>query len=175
MVTDHLRPTNLEPERLHNAAERAGAVVVRRGLSLAMRGTTGVRPISLRVAAEGLSLLGAAVLVGSAAIHLDLWTGSYGSIPTVGTLFLFQGIAGLALAVTLAIFRRAGLMALGALFMVSTAGGLLLSHWFGLFGYKENLAVPYAGMSLVLEFGGAAILLVAAGLTAGAGRSTGPD
>jgi len=171
VVTDRLSPSNLGPERLDAAPEPVGVTLARRGLSLAGRRTRGLHPISLRLAVEGLSLLGAAVLVGSATIHLDLWAGSYGSIPTVGLLFLFQGIAGLVFALALAVLRRAGLMALCALFMVSTAGGLLFSHWFGLFGYKENLAVPYAGMSLVLEFGGAAILLVACALTLRAGPS----
>lgn len=123
-----------------------------------------------RMAADGLAVLGAALLVGSAVIHLELWTGSYGPIPTVGPLFLFQGIAGLVLAVALAVLRKAGLMLAGAVFLVATAGGLLLSHWFGLFGYRENLAVPYAGMSLVIEPGGAVVLLAALSLTIGRRR-----
>lgn len=123
-----------------------------------------------RATAEILSLGGAALLAGSAVIHVHLWSGTYGHIPTVGTLFLFQGVVGLVSAALLAVFRRVWTMALAAALLLATAGGLLLSHWAGLFGYAENLAVPYAGMSLVLEFGGAAVLVTAAFLTV-AGRA----
>jgi hypothetical protein len=145
---------------------------LRRARTLAGRGPASLSPIGLRLAVDAASLLGAALLVGSSVIHVDLWSGSYGPIPTVGPLFLFQAVAGFVLAISVAVLRRAGLMALGALFMVSTAGGLLLSHWVGLFGYKENLAVPYAGMSLVLEFTGAALLLAAFVVTIGRAPTT---
>ena len=106
-----------------------------------------------------LAVPGAGLMAGSAVIHLHLWAGSYGAIPTIGPLFLLQGVAGLVCALALILFRRVIVMVVGGVLMVSTAGGLLASHFFGLFGYRENLAVPYAGMSLVLELTGAAILL----------------
>jgi hypothetical protein len=114
-------------------------------------------------------------MVGSAVIHLNLWAGSYGAIPTVGPLFLFQGVAGLVCAAGLVSLRRVLVMTIGAILMVSTAAGLLLSHFYGLFGYHENLAVPYAGMSLVLEFVGT-VVLVAGALTClyGSPRTAGP-
>ena len=118
-----------------------------------------------RWAATGCVMVGAALMAGSGVIHLDLWSGSYGQIPTIGALFLFQGIAGLVCALALVVIRRVGVMVLGAVMLTATAAGLLMSHWFGLFGYRENLAVPYAGMSLVIEFTGAAILFAAALVT----------
>lgn len=108
-----------------------------------------------------LSLVGAALMVSSAAIHLHLWAGSYGAIPTVGPLFLLQGVAGLVCAAGLVALRRVLAMVIGAILMMSTAAGLLLSHYYGLFGYHENLAVPYAGMSLALELTSALVLLAA--------------
>jgi hypothetical protein len=129
---------------------------------------------SLRVVVDLLALVGAASLLAAAVIHLHLWAGSYRHIPTVGPLFLFQGIFAIACAVAVAGFRRLGLMVLGAVFMVSTAAGLLLSHWIGLFGYKENLAVPYAGMSLVIEFAGAGVLVLT-GLAMVAGSKSSPS
>ena len=39
--------------------------------------------------------------------------------------------------------------------------GLLLSAGIGLFGYRESLAVPYAGTSLVVEFAGTAVFVAA--------------
>jgi len=128
-------------------------------------GRRGLGPTWRRAVVEVLCLAGAALLAGSATIHIHLWQGSYGAIPTVGPLFLFQGVAGAVGAAVVALVRRAAVMVVGAVLLVSTAVGLLLSHFFGLFGYKENLAVPYAGMSLWLEFVGAALLTVAAAET----------
>lgn len=128
-------------------------------------GPRGLRPLWRRATVEAMCLVGVGLLAGSAAIHIHLWQGGYGAIPTVGPLFLFQGVAAAAAALVLLLLRRAVVMLVGAVFLVSTAAGLLLSHFFGLFGYKENLAVPYAGMSLYLEFIGAAVLVVAAAVT----------
>jgi len=54
------------------------------------------------------------------------------------------------------------LLAAGAVLLAATAVGLLLSAGIGLFGYRESLAVPYAGTSLAVEFTGAVVLMVAA-------------
>ena len=62
----------------------------------------------------------------------------------------------------LAAFRRLALIAAGAVTMIATAVGLLLSAGVGLFGYQASLVVPYATESLVIEFTGAAVLAVAA-------------
>jgi uncharacterized membrane protein len=53
-------------------------------------------------------------------------------------------------------------LAAGAVLLAATAVGLLLSAGIGLFGYRESLAVPYAGTSLAVEFTGAVVLMVAA-------------
>jgi hypothetical protein len=42
---------------------------------------------------------------------------------------------------------------------VATAVGLLLSVYIGLFGYTESLTVPYAALSLAVEFTAAFLLL----------------
>ena len=49
--------------------------------------------------------------------------------------------------------------------MAGTAAGLLLSVQVGLFGFRDSLGAPYAGVSLVVQFGGAGLLLAGAGLT----------
>ncbi len=60
----------------------------------------------------------------------------------------------------------------GAVLMAATAAGRLLSVHVGLFGFRESLAVPYAGMSLVEEAAGAVLLAGAAVLfVAGRPRS----
>lgn len=50
--------------------------------------------------------VGAALVAATSAIHLDVWAGGYRNIPTIGPLFLFQGIAGAAVALALLGYRR---------------------------------------------------------------------
>jgi hypothetical protein len=109
---------------------------------------------------------GAAFLVWSAVIHLQLWADGYQDITVTGPLFLIQAIAGIILAVAIAAFRRLALLAAGAAAGLATAAGLLLGVYDGLFGYTESLAVPYAVLSLAVEFTAALVLLVATGMLA---------
>jgi predicted lipoprotein with Yx(FWY)xxD motif len=80
---------------------------------------------------------GAALLVASAAIHLDLYLTGYRSIPTIGWLFLLQVIAGFALAVAIPLTGSWLAAAAGAGFALATLGGYLLSLRVGLFGFTE--------------------------------------
>jgi predicted lipoprotein with Yx(FWY)xxD motif len=84
-----------------------------------------------------LGIVGAALLVASGAIHLDLYLTGYRSVPTIGTLFLLQVIAAFALAVAIPVTGSWLAAAAGALFAISTLGGYLLSLWVGLFGFTE--------------------------------------
>jgi len=84
-----------------------------------------------------LGIVGAALLVASGAIHLDLYLTGYRSIPTIGPLFLLQVIAAFALAVAIPVTGSWLAAAAGALFAISTLGGYLLSLWVGLFGFTE--------------------------------------
>ena len=100
-------------------------------------------------------------MVGSAVIHLHLWSTGYRHIPTIGPLFLLQGLLGIGLGVTVAVTRRAWASLAGALFALSTIGGLLLSVEVGLFGFRDSFAAPDATLSLVVE-SAAAVLLAGA-------------
>jgi predicted lipoprotein with Yx(FWY)xxD motif len=82
-------------------------------------------------------IAGAALLVASGAIHLDLYLTGYRTIPTIGWLFLLQVIAAFALAVAIPLTGNWLAAAAGAGFAVSVLGGYLLSLWFGLFGFTE--------------------------------------
>ena len=114
-----------------------------------------------RRAATTLGLVaGSALLASSGAIHLQLWSMGYRGIPTIGPLFLLQGIAGALLGLVLLLWRRLLAVVAGAGFMVATISGLLVSVKFGLFGFMDTLAAPYAGLSVVLESVGAAVLTV---------------
>ena len=134
----------------------------RRFARLVLTGPAQLASPRSRWAVTLLAVAGAALLVWSAVIHLQLWSDGYRDISVIGPLFLIQGIAGIALALPLVVFRRLVLLAAGAILPVATAAGLLLSAGIGLFGYQESLAVPYAETSLVVEFTGAAVLVVAA-------------
>ena len=120
---------------------------------------------ALRWAVNGLTWTGALLMLVSAIIHVRLWAyGGYQGIAVIGPLFLAQGVAGILLAVALGVFRRLGLIVAGAGLLAATAVGLLLSVHVGLFGFRESLAAPYAGLSLVVEFAGAVLLAVAAAI-----------
>jgi hypothetical protein len=134
----------------------------RRAARLALRGPASLTSPAARWALTLLAVAGAGLLVWSGVLHLQLWSEGYRSISVIGPLFLVQGIASIALAAVLAVFRRLVLLAAGAALAAGTAAGLLLSASVGLFGYTESLAVPGAVTSLVVEFTGAAVLAVAA-------------
>ena len=95
---------------------------------------------------------GAGFLVWSGVIHLMLWSDGYKDISVIGPLFLVQGIVSIILGVVIVAFRWLVLLLAGAVAGVATAVGLLLSVYVGLFNYKESLAVPYATLSLAVEF-----------------------
>lgn len=142
----------------------------RQVITFLLRGPGDLR---LRPLGWGVSLLaitGAALLAWSSVIHLRLWADGYDAIPAIGPLFLAQGIGGIVIALATAVFRRLAVLAAGAVTLAATAAGLLVSVRTGLFGYRESLAVPYAVSSLVIEFTGAAVLVVAAAVLVAAPR-----
>jgi hypothetical protein len=119
-----------------------------------------------RLTVLALTAIGAGFLVWSGVIHLELWGDGYKDISVIGPLFLVQGIASILIAVVIVAFRWLALLVAGAVTGVATAVGLLLTVYVGLFGYTESLAVPYAVLSLAVEFTAAFVLLVGAVLLA---------
>src|SRR6516164_10924224 len=109
-------------------------------------------------------IAGAALLVASGAIHLDLYLTGYRTIPTIGWLFLLQVIAAFALAAAILITGSWLAEAAGAGFALSTLGGYLLSLWVGLFGFTEvrTSAGIVAGIIDVAAFAMLAIAVVPA-------------
>ena len=122
-----------------------------------------------------LRLTGAGLLAASAAIHLDLYLTGFRTIPTIGPLFLFQVIAGFALALAILaapfipLTRRPGIDAAIAVasagYAIATLGGYLLSLWVGLFGFHEirTTAGTVAGILEIAAFGvllGLAVLVL---------------
>ena len=82
-------------------------------------------------------IAGAALLIASGAIHLDLYLTGYNSIPTIGPLFLLQIIAAFALAIAIPLTGLRLAYAAGAAFAIGVLGGYLLSLKVGLFGFTE--------------------------------------
>jgi predicted lipoprotein with Yx(FWY)xxD motif len=107
----------------------------------------------------GLRVAGAALLVATAGIHLDLYLTGYRSIPTIGWLFLLQVIAAFVLALAVLVTGSRMAAAAGAGFALSTLGGYLLTVWIGLFGFKEvrTTAGIVAGVIEVAAFAALAV------------------
>lgn len=106
--------------------------------------------------------VGAVLLAATAVIHLHLWMTGYRHIATIGPLFAVQAGAGFVLAVVVALWHRWYVAGAGALFLLGTAGGLVISARWGLFGFKDSFSAPYAGMALSLEAAGALVLTAVA-------------
>ena len=97
---------------------------------------------------------GAALLAVTGGIHLDLYLTGYRTIPTIGWLFLLQVIAAFALAIAVIVSASPLVSASGALFVIGTLGGYLLSLRVGLFGFREvrTTAGIVAGLVEVAAF-----------------------
>lgn len=105
--------------------------------------------------------VGAAMLVWSGVIHLHVWMDGYRAIPTIGWLFLLQAITAFVLAAAVLASRRLLVAAAGALFLASTAIGLVWSVEWGLFGFQDSFQAPFAAESLGVEAAGTVVLLLA--------------
>jgi hypothetical protein len=125
--------------------------------------------------ASGLVLVlvaaGAATIVASAVVHLYLWgkEDGYRAVPTIGPLFLLQGVAGCLLGPVMLVFRRVITDTAGAVYLAMSLGALYLSINGGLFGFDETLNAPWVKFSLVDEIVGLAACVAAAAITVGSG------
>jgi len=136
-------------------------------LSLLLRGPAG--SVAARVAITVLILAGAALAVYSGYIHLYLWGRQpfpYKDVPTIGPLFLLQGIVAILIGLLVAVSRRLWAVLIGAGLMVASVAALVYDVEVGIFGFKDSLSVPYAKSTLYEEIAGAVVLLIAAGVLA---------
>jgi hypothetical protein len=88
-----------------------------------------------------LRLLGAALLLAIAGIHLYLWSQGYDGIDVIGPAFLLQVVLGIGAAGLLVVTPRRWLpwvAALGAAFAAGSLAALLVSTTVGLFGFVET-------------------------------------
>jgi predicted lipoprotein with Yx(FWY)xxD motif len=111
-------------------------------------------------------IAGAALLIASGAIHLDLYLTGYNSIPTIGPLFLLQIIAAFLLAVVIPLTGHRLAYAAGAGFALGTLGGYLLSLKVGLFGFTE-VRTTAGIVAAIIDI--AAFAVLGAGMVSGLG------
>jgi hypothetical protein len=108
-------------------------------------------------------LVGAALVIVSGAIHLDLYARSYYQhVPTIGVLFVAQAVTALVVALAILSWRSVAIVVIGAGLMASTLAGYLISNHFGLFGFKDSLQAHFGYASLAVEAAGTVVLLGAA-------------
>ncbi len=108
---------------------------------------------------------GALITLYSGYIHLYLWGRQpypYSAIPTIGPLFLLQGIVGILLGVLVVATRRLFAVLLAAGFLVVSVAALVIDVEVGMFGFQDSWSVPYATSTLYWEIVGAVLLLIAA-------------
>jgi len=121
------------------------------------------QPAVERWATNLLTWAGSLLVVGSAVIHYYLWAGQgYRHIPTIGPLFIAQAVVGVVLAIATVLLRKLSLLLAEVGYAFSSAGGLIISVNFGLFGWQESMSAPYAGLALGVELAAGALLLPAA-------------
>jgi hypothetical protein len=115
-----------------------------------------------------LGIIGGAIIaLYSGYIHLYLWGRTqypYSAIPTIGPLFLIQGIAALLIGLLILVTRRLYAVLLGAGLLVVSVVALVVDVEVGMFGFKDSWSVPYATSTLYWEIVGAVLLLLAAGV-----------
>jgi hypothetical protein len=149
-------------------------------LGVLLRGPAHLASLAARVAITIVIAGGAACTVYSGYIHLYLWGRQpfpYRDIPTIGPLFLAQGVAAIIIGLMVIVSRRVGALLVGAGLLVVSVAALVIDVEVGMFGFKDSWAVPYATSTLYEEIVGAVLLLAAAGVLAwpgGADRSGAP-
>lgn len=133
-------------------------------LDVLLRGPAQLASPAARVAITVVIAGGAACTVYSGYIHLYLWGRQpypYRDIPTIGPLFLIQGVVAVVIGLMVIVSRRVGTLLVGAGLLVVSAAALVIDVEVGMFGFKDSWAVPYATSTLYEEIIGAVLLLAA--------------
>ncbi len=148
--------TNTSTDKSAASRQSLMAVLLRSPRVIAAPGT--------RLIVTVLIVIGALLTAASGVIHLYLWgeANGYRQIPTIGPLFLAQGIVALLLALVVLGTRWLAAVVAAAGLLISTAAGLLISIEVGMFGFQETWYAPWARTSFAEELAGGLVLLVAA-------------
>jgi hypothetical protein len=117
---------------------------------------------NLQTAVAAAYALGALMLAGEAAVHIQQFASSYYAIRWIGPLFIANAAAGLVVVAGLAYPRTRPFAALaGVGISVVALGGLVISYGQGLFGWQEFGFGTAVALAVIAEIG-AVILLSAA-------------
>ena len=133
-----------------------------------LRGPADLPTRPARVAVTVMIAGGAVCTAGSGIIHLYLWGKQYGyrDVPTIGPLFLLQGIVAVLLGLLVVASRRVLVLVLAGGMLVVSVVALVLAVEVGLFGFRDSWLAPYAWTTLYEEIVGAVLLLAASGALA---------
>jgi hypothetical protein len=136
-----------------------------------MTGTTHTREPQQQSGAAlwALRVLGAALLLAIAAIHIYLWQQGYRTIDVIGPAFLLQSAIAIggALLVLVAPWRLLPVATLlGALFAIGSLGALLMTTFVGMFGFQESMGADWWWETVLVEVGAFLVLGVLTLLTA---------
>ena len=116
-----------------------------------------------------LRILGAALLLAIAGIHLYLWQQGYRDIDVIGPAFLLQTVLAVGGALLVLAAPRRLLpwaAAAGAAFAAGSLGALVLSTTVGLFGFVETTQAQLWWESFWVEIAAAVVLGVLTALSA---------
>ncbi len=108
------------------------------------------------------TLAASALMVASGAIHLHLFTVGFSGLPTIGPLFLLQGIGSIVAALLASALRWAATALLGGAAMLATLAGFLVSVNYGIFGFQDTFVGTNQVAAFVIEIVAAVLFLTAA-------------
>jgi hypothetical protein len=120
-----------------------------------------------------LRVLGAALLLTLAGIHVYLWQQGYRTLHVIGPAFLLDTVCGIGGAVLVLVTPLRWLpvaAVLGALLAVGTLAALLVTTAVGMFGFVESTTAPLWWESFWVEVA-AVVVLVALAVTARRSRT----
>lgn len=142
-------------------------------LDMLLRRPADLRSLPLHVVVTIMIAGGAACTVGSGVIHLYLWGKQYGyrDIPTIGPLFLIQGIVAILMGLIVIASRQVGVLLVAAALLVASVIALVLAIEVGLLGFKDSWLAPYAWTTFYEEIVGGVLLLAAAGVLFYSGKA----
>src|SRR3954468_5296526 len=123
-------------------------------------------PTVPRAVTLAVRIVGAALLVAMAWIHLKLWFDGYRTVAWIGPLFFANAVLGfLAAVAVLAAPPRwlAWVCLLAGLLELGTLGGLVLSLTVGLFGFSESFSARLVVPTIIVESLGFLVLAGYAG------------
>lgn len=142
-------------------------------LEMLLRKPADLRSLSWRAVVTVMIAAGAVCTVGTGVIHLYLWGKQYGyrDVPTIGPMFLLQGIAAVLIGLLVIVSRRVMVLLVAAGLLVASVIALVLAIEVGLFGFKDSWLAPYAWTTFYDEIAGGVLLLAAVGALCFSGKA----